>query len=80
MKELKTNEIEMVSGAGLTAFLAGLNTAISQVNTELVATSAALENSTSNGKTIFLSYKQFGLSAVSYLMTGISSFLSVFAK
>ncbi len=78
MKELNTSEIDMVSGAGLTEFLAGLNKAISHVNTALTDTTTALEASTSTGQTIGLSHKQFGLSIASGHMTGLYNFLSSF--
>lgn len=78
MKELNTSEIDMVSGAGLTEFLAGLNKAISHVNTALTDTTTALEASTSTGQTIGLSHKQFGLNIASGHMTGLYNFLSSF--
>ncbi|WP_277972637.1 hypothetical protein [Pantoea agglomerans] len=78
MKELNNSEIEMVSGAGLTEFLSGLNKAIGHVNTALTETTTALEASTSTGQTIGLSHKQFGLSIASGHMTGLYNFLSLF--
>lgn len=78
MKELNNSEIEMVSGAGLTEFLAALNKAIGHVNTALTDTTTALEASTSTGQTIGLSHKQFGLSIASGHMTGLYNFLSSF--
>lgn len=80
MKTLNTNEVERVSGAGLTEFLIGLNKAIGHVNTELDSTSAAIDASAITGETIGLSHKNFGLSIASGHMTGLFNFLSSFNK
>jgi|GEM_PF-491227 len=80
MRALNTNEIEKVSGAGLTEFLAGLNKAIGHVNTELDSTSAAIDASASAGEAIGLSHKKFGLSIASGHITGLFNFLSSFNK
>lgn len=78
MRELKSSEVEWVSGAGLTEFLAGLNNSLTHVNNALAATNAAIEASTNPGMTIGLTHKQFGLSIKSGIMTGIYNVLSFF--
>nr|WP_024966452.1 hypothetical protein [Pantoea sp. IMH] len=79
MREINQAEISAVSGAGLTEFLSGVNTALPQVSATLDTTVEALAETSIIGEKIGLSYKAFGLSIAKGYLTAFSGFLTKLA-
>ncbi|MFD1803210.1 hypothetical protein ACFSFZ_13545 [Mixta tenebrionis] len=76
MKTLNTQEIHMVSGAGIADALKGINSALTNINAKLESTNNAIENATHPGQQIGLTHKAIGLGIASSILTAISERLA----
>ncbi|MTD39306.1 hypothetical protein GIX45_11890 [Erwinia sp. CPCC 100877] len=76
MREINNNEMSMVSGAGRSELLSGLNNALEHVNTAMENTKSQIDSSSNIGQKIGLSYKAFGLSIAQHFLSFYSKSLS----
>ncbi|RRZ96990.1 hypothetical protein [Erwinia sp. 198] len=76
MREISHNEVQMVSGAGLTDVITGLNSAMESVSTRLQTTVDAISTTTDSWSIKKLTYQAIGLSCTYAKLSFLTNILT----